>query len=146
MTIPWVTDTRDQISGIINEIGRDVTLFYVYSSYGCPICDLDPITNTSTDSFCETCSGDYWIDIMSGYSIKAHVTWKYDYENDFHPGGKVINGDARVKYMHTDAMESLTKSAKYFVVDGKILDIEKTTLLGAANINRISVDLKEREE
>lgn len=145
MTIPFPTDTRDQISGIINEIGRDVELFYVYSSYACSACVLDPITNTSTDSFCPVCSGEYWIPQYSGINIRAHVTWKYDYEDNFHTGGHVINGDARVKYLHTPEIETLTKQAAYFIVDGKVLDVEKETLLGVG-INRISVDLKEREE
>lgn len=146
MLAPWPTNTREVISGIIDEIGRDVEIWYVWSSYACPVCTLDPITDTSNDSFCPTCSGEYWIDVMSGVEELAHVTWKFDFGNEFQTGGRNFIGDARVKFMHTDEMEDLVKEAKYLIVDGKTMNVERTTLLGAPQINRIILDLKEKEE
>ena len=145
LTAPWPTDVSDKIESIIDKIGRNVEFFYVYSSQACPVCDLDPVTDTSTDSFCTTCSGDYWIPLYSGATMLAHVTWKFDYENEFQTGGTNLIGDARVKVMHTAARETIIKQSSSVVVDEKTLDVEKTTLLGAP-INRILVDLKEREE
>ena len=138
---------RSQIEEIINNsTGRDVDFFYVYSTYACPICDLDPVTQTSTDSYCSVCSGVYWIDVYSGVTMSAHVTWKFDYQNEFETGGRYFIGDARVKVMHSSTREQLIKTPKtYLVVDGKTMDIEKQTLLGNP-INRIILDLKEREE
>lgn len=143
---PFPTNTREQIEEIIGMIGRDVEIFYVYSTYGCPDCDLDPVTDTSVDSFCVTCSGEYWIPVYSGVTMSGHVTWKFDYENEFQTGGKVLLGDARVKVIHTDEREAIIKRASYIVVDDIVLDIEKTTLLGGPQINRIVMDLKEREQ
>lgn len=146
MIITWpATAIRDTIESIIDAVGRDVEFFYVYSTYECPACDLDPVTGTSVDSFCETCSGEYYIDIYSGETMKAHVTWKYDFKNEFETGGKVFIGDAQAKVMHTAERESLIKETKYLVVDGKTMDIIKTTTLGTP-INRVIVHLKEREE
>lgn len=140
-------NTRDQIEEIIGMVGRDVTFYYVYSSQACPNPNdsLDPTTNTSTNSFCPICSGTYWIDIYSGVTMSAHVTWKYDFENEFTTGGRIFNGDARVKVMHTAERETIVKETKYLVVDDKVMNVQKTTLLGTP-INRIIVDVKEKEE
>jgi hypothetical protein len=145
MIASFPSDVRETIEQIIHEIGRDVELFYVYSSYGCPICDLDPVTNTSVDSYCPVCSGTYWIDVYSGVTMSAHVTWRFDSQDEFETGGKYIQGDVRVKVMHTAEREQLIKNSSYLVVDGKITNVEKTTLLGTP-INRIVIDLKEKEE
>ena len=139
------TKVRNQIEEIIHTVGRDVDFFYVYSSYACPICDLDPVTQTSVDSYCPVCSGVYWIDVYSGVTMSAHVTWKFDYQNEFETGGKYFVGDARVKVMHTPEREQLIKETKYLIVDGKTMNVEKTTLLGTP-INRIVVDVKELDE
>jgi hypothetical protein len=77
--------------------------------------------------------------------MSAHVTWKFDFQSQFETGGLVLEGDARVKVMHTPEREALIKETKYLVVDGKVMNIKKTTLLGSP-INRIVVDLKELEE
>lgn len=141
----WPSDVREKIEEIIGMIGRDVEFFYVYSSYGCPVCDLDPTTDTSVDSYCPVCSGVYWIAVYSGVTMSGHVTWKFDYQNEFETGGKYLIGDARVKVMHTDEREQLIRETKYLIVDGKTMNIEKTTLLGTP-INRIVLDLKEKED
>jgi hypothetical protein len=142
----WVQNTRDYIEEIINKVGRDVDFFYVYSTYACPVCDLDPVTDTSVDSYCPVCSGEYWIDIYSGIMMSGHVTWKFDFQNEFETGGRTFIGDARVKVIHTGERETIIKTpGTYLIVDGKTMDIEKQTLLGSP-INRILIDLKERED
>jgi hypothetical protein len=136
-----------QIEEIINmSTGRDVEVFYVYSTYACPVCDLDPITQTSVDSYCETCSGTYWIDIYSGAVWSGHVTWKYDYKNEFETGGRIFIGDVQVKVIHDEGREDLLKnSVKYLIVDDVTVDIVKITKLGNPP-NRLIISCKEREE
>lgn len=139
---------REQIEAIIADIGRNVEFFYVYSTYACPNPNdsLDIITNTSTDSFCETCSGIYWIPLYSGVSMSGHVTWRYDYQNEFETGGKIFIGDAQVKVMFDEDREDFIKNqVKYLVVDDIIMDIVKITKLGTPP-NRLIISLKEREE
>lgn len=78
--------------------------------------------------------------------MSAHITWKYDSQDEFATGGRIIRGDATAKVMHTDERERFIKEdVKYLIVDGKTMNVEDTTLLGAP-INRIIMDLKEREE
>src|SRR3990172_2103937 len=143
-TFLWpATTVRNQIEEMIHAVGRDVEFFYVYSTYACPVCDLDPITQTSTDSYCETCSGTYWIDVYRGVTMSAHITWRFDYQNEFETGGRYFIGDARVKVMHDATREQLIKTPKtYLIMDGKTMDIEKQTLLGTP-VNRILIDVKE---
>lgn len=141
----WPSNTREIIEEIIGQIGRDVEFFTIYSTYACSACELDPKTGHSIDSFCTTCSGEYWIDVYSGVTMSAHVTWKFDYLNEFETGGLNFVGDAKVKVMHTPAREEIVKETKYLIVDEKIMLVEKTTLLGTP-INRIIVDVKERED
>lgn len=139
---------RQQIEQIIADIGRDVNFYYIYSSYACPNPDdsLDPITNTSTNSFCPICSGEYWIDVYSGYTMSGHVTWKYDFQNEFETGGRIFIGDVQVKVMHSDERENIIKQPKtYLVVDNITVDIVKITKLGTPP-NRLIVHCKERED
>jgi hypothetical protein len=141
------SNTKSIIETIINDIGREVEFFYVYSTYACPTCELDPVTGNSTDSFCPTCSGEYWVDVMSGVMYSGHVTWKFNYLNEWETGGLDIVGDARVKILHTDEREDLLKDVKWLVLDGKTMSIEKVTLLGTKpTVNRIVIDVKEKEE
>lgn len=144
----WPSDTTEQIENIIGMIGRNVEFFYIYSSYACPdpTDSLDPITNKSTNSFCATCSGEYWIPLYSGVTMSAHITWKFDYENYFGTGGINLIGDARVKVLHSEERENIIKESKFVLVDNRVMNVERITLLGAPGINRIVVDVKEREE
>lgn len=141
----WPSDTRNQIEEIIGMVGRNVDFFYVYSTYACPLCDLDPVTQQSQNPYCESCSGVYWIDVYSGVTMSAHVSWKFDYHNEFETGGLVFLGDAKVKVMHTAEREAIIKSSDYVVVDDKIMNVEHTTILGSP-VNRIIVDVKEKED
>jgi hypothetical protein len=138
-------DTRETISGIIDMIGREVTFYNVVSLSGCYACSLDPISNTSTDSYCQVCSGAYWIPTYSGTTVKAHVTFGSVEDKDWATGGMVDNGEIQVKFMHTPAVEELVQDAKYFVVDGREMDVRNVTLRGVPEVNRILVKLKEKE-
>jgi hypothetical protein len=151
MTLPVLPKTliTSQIEDIINNsTGRDVSIFYVYSTYACPdpTDSLDPITNLSTNSFCQTCSGNYWIDTISGVVWSGHVTWRYDYKNEFETGGRVFIGDVQAKFILTEERENILKTPRtYLVIDDITTDIVKLTKLGNPP-NRIIVSCKEREE
>jgi len=145
MQITWPSDTRDTIENIITAIGRDVT-FYTSTISGCYNCTLDPVTNTSTNSFCPVCSGVYWIPLYSGYNITAHVTWKYADKDKWETGGHVFIGDGIIKVMYSGPYMDIIEDTDYAVVDGKQVNIEKITLLGVPSINRIVLDFKERNK
>lgn len=139
------SDTRVQIEEIINQIGREVTFYLVETLSGCYSCNLDPFTNTSMDSYCEVCSGQYWIPTYSGWSTTAHVLWGHSEDNDWHTGGIVENGDCMVKFMHSQEAEQVVFSSAYVEVDGRTLNVSKINLRGVPEINRILVTLIERE-
>lgn len=139
------TNTREQIEYIINQVARDITFYVVETLSGCYSCDLDPKTNTSIDSFCEVCSGEYWIPTYSGWTVSGHVFWGQE-QRDWVTGGYIDTGDCLVKFMHTQAAEDIVHNAEYVIVDGRELDVNKITLRGSPDVNRILVKLKEKEK
>lgn len=147
MNIVFPSNTRETIENIINEIGRDV-IFRSSTLSGCSYSgdSLDPVTNTSTNSFCPICSGLYWIPTWSSDTIRAHVTWKYADQEEFHTGGHVFLGDGIVKVMYSGPYMDIINNAEYMVVDGKRVDIQKITLLGVQPLNRVILDYKEHSE
>lgn len=145
MQITFPSNTRETIESIISEIGRDVT-FYIPTESGCYNCSLDPVTDTSVNSFCPVCSGTYWIQTFSGANIKSHITWKYADQEQFHTGGHVYLGDGTIKVMYSVAYLDIINSSEYAAVDGKQVDIQKITLLGVPAVNRIILDFKERKK
>ena len=147
MIITFPSGTRQVIESIIDSIGRPVT-FWTSSLSGCSAsgCGLDPITNTSINSFCPVCSGDYWIPAWSGYDIKAHITWKFSDQDDYQTGGNVFLGDGIVKIMYSGPYMDIIDRTEYMGVDGKQADIKRVTLLGVPSINRIVLDFKQRSK
>jgi hypothetical protein len=143
MHITFPSNTRQTIENIINTIGREVTFVNVTKS-GCPTCGLDPKTDTSTDSFCPTCSGEYWIltEVPSG--IVGHVTWKFSEQENWVTGGMTFVGDGKVKVMYSGPYLEWIEASDHIIVDGRVSDIEKVTILGVPSPNRIVLDFKER--
>jgi hypothetical protein len=137
--------TRDTIEEIISQIGRDIDFYTVVSVSGCPDCNLNQLTDTSTDSFCETCSGVYWIPTYSGSTMEAHITWGQLDDKSWQTGGMIDNGECTVKVMHDADREEIVNNTEYVVVDGREMDVVNIILRGAPEINRILVKLKEKE-
>ena len=122
---PFPSNTRAQIEQMIEYDGRDVTFYVQTSVSGCYNCDLDPVSNTSTDSYCEVCSGVYWIPTYNEWEVKAHVTWGRSEDKAWQTGGMIDNGDCSVKFMHTPEAEAIVHAAEYVVVDDREMDIQK---------------------
>ena len=146
MIVNWPLGTSEIIKDIIEEIGRPVTFYTVWSSQACAVCSLDPVTNTSTDSFCPVCSGVYWTPIYSGYTFTAHVNWKFADYNDYTTGGITYLGDCKVKIHLSGIAEQVVNDAEYAIVDSRRTSIEKITILGVPTPNRVIVDLKEEND
>lgn len=144
--ISWPSDTVTVIDNIRDAIGRDITWYVVASSTACPICNLDPITNTSTNSFCPTCSGEYWIPVYSGVVTKAHITWGFSEQLGWVTGGQLPEGDCRVQIKNTITNLDAVDRSIWVEVDNRRLEVLKKILRGVQDINRILVDLKEIEE
>ena len=145
MVITFPSDTKDIIDQIRTAIGREVEFRIVASSTPCPTCDLDPITNTSTDSFCQDCGGDYWIPVYSGVLLSGHVTWGHSDQARWETGGTWYDGDCRVQIEYTEANLATVDGAYEVIIDEKTMEIKKRILRGVPQINRILLDLIEKE-
>lgn len=145
MTITFPTNTADIIDQIRGAIGRDVNFIYVAGNTPCPTCSLDPITNTSTDSFCPTCSGYYFIPVISGFVTSGHITWGKSEMLNWQSGGQLFDGDCRVQVKYTSEILNVISKTKFLQVDGKELEIKKTNYRGVKDLNRVLLDCIERD-
>jgi hypothetical protein len=143
----WPTEfEKNVVDSIRDAIGREIIWYIVASSTPCPDCSLDTVTNTSTDSFCPTCSGDYWINVYSGVPVSGHVTWGYSEQLGWVTGGQLDEGECRVQIAYNVDNLSTVDNAKWVEVDGKTMQIVNKKLRGVKEINRILVDLMEKED
>lgn len=147
MAIYWPDNTPDVIDEIRDAIGRDVTLFTTVSGIPCTVsgCDLDPVTNLSTNQFCPTCDGDYWINTASGLVVNAHVRMKNVDIPIWTVGGFIVDGDAQIQIKYTVANIQAIDNVEYIIADGKEFLKKDISLRGVPQVNRIVVTMVEKE-
>lgn len=145
MTIFWPSDTADTIDAIREAIGRNITIVVTVPGTACPTCNLNPVSNLSTDPFCPTCSGLYWINTSSGYIVNAHVAigeidlpWRM-------AGGYIEKGQALVQIKYTPQNLYAVGHASHYIVDGKIYLQDDISYRGIPDINRMIITLIEQE-
>lgn len=146
-TIIWNTPQEIEVVDAIRDaISRETIWYVVASSIACPnpLCSYDPVNQSSTNSFCVTCSGDYWIPVYSGVTISGHITWGGVDQLGWQTGGQMYEGDCRVQIKYTLANLNIVDNAKWVIVDGKNMQVNRKMLRGVKTINRILVDLQER--
>lgn len=145
INIVWPTENElEVVNAIRGAIGRNVT-FVTREETPCPVCSLDPITNTSTDSFCLTCSGEYWIPVYSGITLSGHITWGHLDKTEWVAGGQYFEGDCRVQIAYTPSGVFAAENAEWIEVDEKQLEIKKKIFRGVQTLNRILLDCVERD-
>lgn len=144
--ITYPSNTKSIIDDIRGTIGRNITINVSVEGDPCPACELNPVTNTSVDSFCTTCSGLYWINTTSGYTISGHVRWLSAGEPMYTPGGIIDVGDCIVTVEYTETNLTNVENSDHFIVDDKDLYLEEYVLRGVPDINRIRIILKEDSE
>lgn len=145
--LPWATQEQQNafLVDTLDTIGREVIFNYVISVSGCPVCSLDPVSNTSTDAFCVTCSGAYWLETIEPYPTKAHITWKSSEGTAWYSAGTQQMGDCTVRVNYSSGIASIIDTTKYIEVDGRVMQISKSNLRGAPVANRIILTLLEKE-
>lgn len=146
MNITFPTDTKEKIDAIRGAIGRPTYWYIVDTETACPYCTRDPVTNLSTDSFCTTCSGEYWIKTYTVTTISGLVTWGFSEQLGWKTGGQLMEGDCRVQIEYTLENVTIVDDAVKILVDGKEMRVIKKILRGVPSINRILVDLDESEK
>jgi hypothetical protein len=144
MIISFPSNTNDIINEIRNAIGRGVTFISKVES-DCPTCEVDPVSNTSTDSFCPTCSGVGYLYTTSGYTVIAHITWGQADIINWQSVGQLFDGDCRIQVEYLPETIEAINSCSYVIVDDKKMSIDKKILRGVQTINRILLDLREQE-
>jgi len=146
MNITFPSNTKTVIDAIRGVLGRGVEFITTESGNPCPVCDLDPIANTSTDSFCETCSGMYWIPVYETYTISGHITWGQADILDWQSAGQLFDGECRVQVEYTDTNITILDKTEYLVVDNKKMEVKKRIERGVPTLNRVLLDLIELDK
>lgn len=143
MTVPAFPNTVAIKDAIRESIQRAIIINVAVVGTPCPVCDLDPITQTSTDSFCATCSGVYWLNTTSGYTTSGHVKWVRADQPMYTAGGVIDVGDCIVTVKHTNANLTAVENSDSFIVDNRDLYLKSYVLKGVQELDRIRIFLKE---
>lgn len=138
-------NTRQFIQEMIDQIGRPVEFYNIVTVSGCPDCDYDPVAETSTDSFCPTCSGEYWIATYSGLQLDAHISYGEIDNKAWMTGGIIDNGIITAKVMHSGWIEEYINETEYVTIEDREYDIVNVDIRGVPEVNRIIIKLKEKE-
>lgn len=146
-TINWPSNTTEIIDKIRNTVGRDITIYSTVSGIPCTEsgCELNPVTNLSTDQYCPTCSGEYWINDVSGLTLTAHVVMRNIDTPVWEVGGRIVEGDALVQLKLTETTVSAVNNSEYYIVDSRRFIKNNIVLRGVPEPNRILVTLEEKE-
>lgn len=148
MTIFWpsASGLKTTVDAIRAVIGRNIYIITPSSGIPCSGCSLNPITNMSTNPFCPTCSGYYWINTETSNIVQAHVTDGTFIDKPWRvAGGNIDKGDVTIQIEYTSTNVTLINTAKYFTVDSKKYFRDRVSYRGVPDINRIVVTLKEQE-
>jgi hypothetical protein len=137
--ITFPKDTKSIIDQIRTVIGREV-YFFTETSITCSACSIDPITNNSTNPFCNVCGGKGYIYTNIVTVISAHITWAGLDVLNWPSGGQIFQGDCGLQIEYTDANLTLADTAKYVIVDTRKVEINKKILRGVPTLNRILLD------
>jgi hypothetical protein len=140
--ITFPADTKSIVDGMRSAIGRPVE-FVSRNRTPCPTCEIDPITDSSIDSFCITCSGEGYLYTYSGTTITGHVTWASFDKLSWVPGGQYFDGDCRLQIEYTLDNITVINNAKHVIVDGKQLRVADKIFRGVPTINRIILNLSQ---
>jgi len=145
MEIVWPNNTKEVIDAIRLTVGREVEFRYLADVVSCSGCSLDAVTNTSDDSFCPICSGLYWIESISGYSVNAMISWSPSDRPEWESGGVLAQGDCIIQVELDDTIEDIISKTKTVIVDNRTMEIKKQMRRGVKNLNRILISLIEKE-
>lgn len=143
MTVPAFPNTVAIKDAIRESIQRAIVINVAVEGTPCPACDLDPITNVSTDSFCYYCSGVYWVNTTSGYTVSGHVRWISSDQPLYTAGGVIDEGNCIVTIKHTDDNLTAVQNSENFIIDNRDLYLVRYIPRGVQELDRIRIILKE---
>jgi len=149
MIITWPGNTPEIIDDIREAIGREITIYVTVSGIECDdVSDsFDPVTGLSTNQFCPTCGGKWYLNTTSGFVTKAHITELNNLDLPvWVAGGTIVDGDSRVQFKLTASSVFAVENADYYLVDDKEYIQKTVSYRGVPELNRVIVTLIEREE
>lgn len=144
MILTFPSNTEEVIDAMRKAIGRDIVIDTPTVS-GCSICTLNPVTQTSTNPVCPVCNGAYWIITTIPHTVLAHITWGRVENLGWVSGGQYFDGDCLVQIKYTDTNDSIVASGIMYHVDGRTFIKKNIVYRGVPDINRILVNLMEKE-
>lgn len=142
----YFPDTVPTIDAIRGAIGRAVTLTVLDGTTPCPVCQEDPVTHTSINSYCPVCSGVYHMPNYEYVVVTGHVTWKSADDMTWYSTGQLMGGDCRVQVKKTPEMDYIIDKIHRARVDGRVLELDKIIPRGVPQLNRYILILKEEEK
>jgi hypothetical protein len=137
-------DSTEITNKIREGVGRLVT-FYKRNKTECPTCDLDPVHQTSLDSYCPTCSGTGFLYTFSGVSMKAVITNKPMDTQLRYTGGYTFDGDCLIQVEYSPENLEIIDGAYFIDVDDTNYTVKNKILRGVPELNRILVNLKQKD-
>jgi hypothetical protein len=137
-------DSTEITNKIREGIGRTVTFYREYKT-DCPTCELDPVHQTSLDSYCPTCSGTGWLYTYSGVPMKAVITNKPMDTQQRYTGGYTFDGDCLIQVEYSTANLEVVDGATFITVDDTDYTVKNKILRGVPELNRILVNLKQKD-
>lgn len=143
MTVPAFPNTVAIKDAIRESIQRTIVINVAVEGTPCPACDLDPITNTSTNSFCEVCSGVHWLNTTSGYTTSGHIKWVGADQPMYTAGGIIDVGNCIVTIKYTNSNLAAVENSDSFIVDNKDMYLKTFITKGVQELDRIRIILKE---
>lgn len=130
----------DIVDGIIDTVGREITLNYVDGTVLCVTC-------SGGDPFCLVCSGLANIETLGSETVTARVQWGPSEKKIYTPVGQYVEGDCKITFSVTNKEDTdlLLRKTRTVTVDGRSCVIDKWYYKGQP-INRVYLILNEDED
>lgn len=150
MPLPHLANSfiKGQIDDVRNNIlGREVYFNRPVKS-ACSLCTASGYYNALTSGTyyvnCPICSGTYWISAIESNAVIARIHWVNDEAMQVTPGGKFFIGEASatIDPSYLDLAESCQNNEGSVTVDGHEMEIVRIMPMGAPEINRYRVVLR----
>jgi hypothetical protein len=147
ITFPSTKTTKDEIRSAIGQ-----TVIFITSGIktACSKCSssgyYDGINETSLDSWCEICSGAYWLASDTNVSVTAHVRWVSADVPNRGQSGSILEGDCSITIASDALTDSQLNGVKEVIVDGRKVEIYKTMYKGIPSRDRIKIIARENSK
>ncbi len=141
---PVTKPTKDAIR---DAIGQVVTFVLQGDATPCPVCSglgqYDEVNEASLNTFCDVCSGLYWLiaDVESG--VMAHVRWRLQDQPNKDVAGETFEGDASITIDINDLSPANIVKIRHVVADSRKLQVYRAIYRGVPTRDRVRFICKE---